>query len=249
MSKKKKKHESHGDIIYGHVIYGDVKVHDINAPSGNIDNSGVSNAGRANDSNEKDDMPYFIVALIVIAVIAFVICILISVFASKEKMDDLNEAKEQKFITNTENIEKAGIPYIEYIITSDPSNNGYHIRPYPYLMYKEEGQDRIIPLRNLFTQPEYTEEKDGECILLQEDIELLLNMEQVNVGCILAISYVEGSDSVKDVYALGNGKLLKAEEDIVTQVLDAYNHLDDHNTIDMINWPGNLDTIKQMIFD
>lgn len=115
------------------------------------------------------------VIMVILAIILVIAATTIFVYTkSTQTMEDAYnmESNVQKFSATSQNIERAGFPYTEYILTSEPSNGGFHVRPYPYILYTESGGDKILPILNLFTQEEYTADTFGQCTLLQESLSL-----------------------------------------------------------------------------
>lgn len=147
----------------------------------------------------------------------------------------------ESFTTKTDIV---NISYIEYRITSIPAIAGYHVRPYPYLMYADEEGDKIVPLKNLFTQEEYSADPYGICPLLCEDsVESLIDMidskkkDLFEVHYLLAIRYATDNQDQYQYLELKDGELTSVTSDYASQILWAYNNKDTF-AIDMCNWPN-----------
>ena len=191
-----------------------------------------------------------VLKLILLCVCALVITFIVYKLVTGHVLAS-NGAAVQKFYVDSNNTTRAGISYIEYTVIPSLHLDCYYVQPYPYLVYVKEGEDRIIPIKNLFTQDEYVSDPKGGCTLLQEDMELLQDFIDNTPAlsrsdCLLVILYVEDAREVRKVYELRNGELAAAEEDIVIRVLEAYENAD-NVSIDMTNWPLNLEEIEEMI--
>lgn len=196
-----------------------------------------------------------IIVPIVLAIISLIQAIIVAVINNTPAEGDVAPSSEMgveeaadKLIFDciAEETEKVGLEYIEYEIASNPSLNGYHVRPYPYLSYVGKEGNIIIPLTHLFTEEEYSADSDGKCILLKEySAEKIEEMyEPSSADTLLFIEYGSkiNGEKMLQCYYLNDGELQEAEEEIVIQVLEAYENTE--QIIDMSNWPKNMEKIQ-----
>lgn len=170
------------------------------------------------------------------------------------KMHEIENTHMQQFNCETISIEKFGIKYVDYKITTTPIVKGFHIIAYPYLVYETE-KKVYIPVTGLFTQNEYVADEKGCCTLSRENVfedlkEMINKMYMVDfpfeIKCLVAIKYVEQDEERKEVYDIKDGQLTKSEPGNAIGVLEAW---EDEKSlkIEMTGWPDynrkNLDAI------
>lgn len=178
-----------------------------------------------------------------------------------EEIPLIPEDIETVFYCEAELKEVAGIEYIEYKLTSDPKIEGYHVRPYPYLLYEDKEENIIFPLENVFTNEEYSANMGGVCILMEEKAvkgldEMLNKMSGdkqktgYRVETILAVLYTEdiSGQETRECYFLKDGELSRPKQEICKQVLEAYKD-SEQVRIDMSIWPKNKEEILKLIND
>lgn len=173
-----------------------------------------------------------------------------------EKQMKEQETYKLEFSMEQQDINRAGIEYTKYEISlhsSDPSINGFHIRPYVYAIMKLSGEKKYIPVERQFLQAEYASGSDGVCILYKEKTtdELLdLLKEQgydAQLECMLAIEYTVNGKAQVNIYTLRTGQLEVAADEEILDVLEAWEHLEDIK-IDMMFWPiGREEQIKEIL--
>lgn len=199
---------------------------------------------------------------IIVALIAFVggICKCwadIVIQKSKEnheiRLQEIENAYEQKFDMSEKITTRAGIEYISYEISTDPAINGFHVIPYTYIVIEVSGEKKYIPVEAQFLQKEYVAEQDGKCILYRENtIEELMETLgaqgcEGTAECMVAIEYVVEGKSEVNVYELRTGQLKIAEEEKVIAVVRDWENLN-HVKIDMMSWPvGSEEQLKQLL--
>lgn len=160
------------------------------------------------------------------------------------KTYEIENTYTQRFNCKTISVEKVGIEYVEYKITTDPIVKGFHIIVYPYLVCENE-KKVYIPVTGLFTQNEYVADEKGCCTLSREDTfeELKETIKKMNmidfpveVRCLVAIKYVKQDEEQKEIYDIKDGQLTKSHGEIATKVLEAWESKSSLK-IDMIGWP------------
>ncbi len=252
-----------------------------NGSNNNHSNNSVNSSGN-NSSNDRSkenrkagndggfwDKKDF--AQIILAILALITAAITGFFgyktaaASSDKLqisaeDSVTEEMtEPEFYCSAEKEEAAGISYIKYEITAVPKVEGYHVKPYPYLLYEKRKEDIVFPLKNIFTQEEYPADTEGKCVLRQEKSmesvggcisEILEDKpkESYRIETILVISYGSGKDNkdLRECYFLEDGKLSKPDFKICNQVLEKYQD-EEAAYIDMSNWPKNEEEIRKLI--
>lgn len=166
----------------------------------------------------------------------------------KEEYDKESRESEsminQKFNNKCEIIEKSGIEYMQYTISSSPVVAGYHVIAYPYLVYEKENKKKVyIPITGQFTQVEYVAEETGRCILLREDLseelQTMITFKwgfSVEIKCLIAFQYVEDEQEKREFYDIRDGELTKSEQEVAVEVVQAWR---DENfvKIDVRSWP------------
>ena len=182
------------------------------------------------------------VILLIAAILLASVTLLIFIYEKTQPTENKTE-NTQKFSATSQNTEKAGLSYIEYTITSEPSRRGFHVRPYPYVTYEENGETTIIPILNLFTQEEYSAEISGKCSLMHEllpssfraadNSDYSFTAEQVQ--CLIAVLYTKDTEQVRDMYELRDGDLTYADENIAIQLLQFFENPDSSPSIDSQN--------------
>lgn len=274
MGKKKKKNWTINNISKGHGVQihntkGNVKIDQ----SSNTHNKGIqqnsinieqvflgSDYGESVMAKSSSDNPPAsasqsasiatpTVIMVILAIILVIAATTIFVYTkSTQTMEDaynMESENMQKFSATSQNIERAGFPYTEYILTSEPSNGGFHVRPYPYILYTESGGDKILPILNLFTQEEYTADTFGQCTLLQESLSLPFtdpnnsdcSFTLEHVHCFVAILYTKDAKSIRAMYELRDGELTYADKETAIRVLQIFEDIDNSTTIDIRNLP------------
>lgn len=182
------------------------------------------------------------VILLIAAILLASVTLLIFIYEKTQATENKTE-DTQKFSATSQNTEKAGLSYIEYTITSEPSRRGFHVRPYPYVTYEENGETTIIPILNLFTQEEYSAGISGKCSLLHEQLpssflaadnsDYSFTAEQVQ--CLIAVLYTKDTEQVRAMYELRDGDLTYADENIAIQILQFFENPDSSPSIDSQN--------------
>lgn len=147
----------------------------------------------------------------------------------EKRMYELQNEQEQSFYCNSEMINKFGIEYKQYEITSEPVIEGYHVLVYPYVVSGEEKDNKVyIPIVGEFTSDEYKADRNGNCKLLKEVDEYFEDVENdtensSEVKILIAIQYAEdGTTRERKVYDIGDGQLVEAEKELVIGVLQAW---------------------------
>lgn len=199
-----------------------------------------------------------IVALITLAGVILTCNTNLKIQESKEmhekQMEEQKNAYEQEFFMSEQSVTRAGIECIRYEIASAPPINGFHIRPYVYVIIEWSEEKRYIPVEGQFLQEEYAAEQDGICILYREDTtkQLLDSLEEqgcdAQLECMVAIEYTVEGKAQRDIYTLRTGQLEVAEEKKSLAVLNAWERLDDYVKIDMMFWPvGSQEQLKELL--
>ena len=161
--------------------------------------------------------------------------------AHEKQMREQENAFEQEFFMSERVVTRAGIECVRYEVNSAPAINGFHIKPYVYVIIELSGEKRYIPVDGQFLQEEYVAGQDGICILYRENTSkhLLDSLKELGyeaqLECIVAIEYtVAGKTQVK-VYTLRTGQFEVASEEKFLAVLEAWERFG--YKIDMKSWP------------
>jgi len=121
----------------------------------------------------------------------------------------------QHFFVEAEEVQRVGIDYIQYSVTSDPALKGYHIYILPYTESTEiDGSRRYTAAESLFVQEEYAADSSGTCRMLLEET------EDEKVKYLLVIKYVEDEEEKIESYCLNDGQLVWADEAILISLTD-----------------------------
>lgn len=247
-----------------------------NNNSNNNNNNGNNSSDGRSNKNQKDEKgggswDKKDIAKIILEVLALITAAVTGFFGYKTAVassaepqistedSDSEEMSELEFCCNAEREEVAGISYLKYEITVEPEVERYHVKPYPYLVHERRGEDIVFPLKNIFTQEEYTADIEGKCVLRQEEsmesvgsyISEILGdrlQKSYRIETILVISYGSGKDNedLRECYFLKDGKLSKPDFKICNQVLKTYQN-EEKAYIDMSNWPKNKEEIRKLI--
>lgn len=172
--------------------------------------------------------------------------------AHEKQMKEQENTFEQEFFMSEQVVTRAGIECIKYEVNSSPAINGFHIKPYVYVIMELSGEKKYIPVDGQFLQEEYAAEQDGICILYRENTSkhLLDSLKEqgceAQLECIVAIEYTVAGKAQVNVYTLRTGQFEVASEEKFLAVLEAWERHD--YKIDMKSWPiGSEEQLKKLL--
>lgn len=162
---------------------------------------------------------------------------------------------EQYIYNRSSIIQKNGIEYVQYEFETDPPMEGYHMIAYPFAICEKEDNKVYLPIIGQFNHDEYVADEDGKCSLLRENTTgefLKMAASVVNysieVECLIAIQYVKDGKVKREVYDIRDGQLTLSDQNIVIEVLKAWED-EDGVKIDMWAWPHFNQQLLEGIFD
>lgn len=172
---------------------------------------------------------------------------------NEKHLESVGNSYGQEFHMSEEIVDRAGIEYRRYEISSNPSINGFHVIPYVYVVLEIHEEQVYIPVEGQFQQEEYVAGQEGICILYRENTtESLLEALRcqgcdAEIECMLAIEYAVVGKAKVDVYMLRTGQLEVADEEKALSVIGAWDNPDSVR-INMISWPvGSEEQLKEML--